>query len=423
MLKAQVVASPSVGLQLLDARIGNRKSCGLGARETYGKKWSDMRETFEDLVEVAVSHLDAIDGVMAELERWVPPPASQQVITLVPHPPVRYDAVALAWGQAWALPWFRQRQAFDGKPGMDVISLATVDGQMEYWVCAIDYKVSGFPYKFKGVCHDAVSPSAVSGGTGASASSGSGSGPLRIEMCTRPMQLLSSAEVFARMHRSAALPCSAQLFGVAWSCELSPEGGPCGVLVEPNSESEPVEDSRRDGAAEVLALPPTPVLFALEDSPPAPPPAAKKKTTQEEGQRKRQKRETPLPVENGLLGDRFFRDGMEGDDDADDEDGDDDDEEEKKNKMAEKQLHDRGLKNSKAALGKGGKKAEESKSKLDEVMFDGPGLVDGDTEMVGSINIALRLNALRESGLVLDLTHISMFSLFLRRYVQVEQIF
>jgi len=88
MIQMAVKQCPNIQQPLIDARVGTRKAARLGSRKDARKKWSDLKGTFESLLDDAVSHHRCAGEVMAKLDRFGVPRASVANVPYRPLPPI-----------------------------------------------------------------------------------------------------------------------------------------------------------------------------------------------------------------------------------------------------------------------------------------------------------------------------------------------
>ena len=83
MISFQTRCCPGIKFPLVDARVGNRKMCGIGSRDTADIKWSAIKDKVTQLVEEAAQNLLSAKGVLAAREQFAVPGACIRSIPYV----------------------------------------------------------------------------------------------------------------------------------------------------------------------------------------------------------------------------------------------------------------------------------------------------------------------------------------------------
>ena len=70
LIKLNVKSAPSITQVLLDARVGNTKYLGLGAKSSRLAKWSQVQERFEAVMQEAVDNIDGVNNILGNEHRF-----------------------------------------------------------------------------------------------------------------------------------------------------------------------------------------------------------------------------------------------------------------------------------------------------------------------------------------------------------------
>ena len=86
LIKLNVKSAPHITQALIDARVGNKKYMGLGARNTQKIKWSKVEARFEAVLQEAVDNVDGANNILGNEHRFTPPmPALRWMGTPIPR--------------------------------------------------------------------------------------------------------------------------------------------------------------------------------------------------------------------------------------------------------------------------------------------------------------------------------------------------
>ena len=102
LVKIGIRMAPGISLQQLDARVGNRKSVGLGSRSTKHVKFSELRPAMDDMLDDACDHYSEAITLMSDVKRFQSPGPARRAITEVrPIEAASLPTLALKWAVAY----------------------------------------------------------------------------------------------------------------------------------------------------------------------------------------------------------------------------------------------------------------------------------------------------------------------------------
>ena len=147
--------SPSISLALLDARVANSKSLGLGSKDAakLRNKWSNVAPAVNALVDEAEANLGGANGassVLTQAKRWrspqiaIAPAVDYQTTSAALLDVGSTPREALEWARSYSNHWFSTAKNGHGVLGS---LLFFDDAPEEAWLCVEKFKHTGRFYK------------------------------------------------------------------------------------------------------------------------------------------------------------------------------------------------------------------------------------------------------------------------------------
>jgi hypothetical protein len=192
MVKRILVQAPRTTLVLADAQVGNRKDLGLGTRESYNLKWSQIAGRVEAMLDESLPHASMQLQLRNDIARFAP------IVAALPPPPqviggveVSADMMAnaleptygdsddVAWARSYNTHWMRtvKQKLGDNDPCSLCLLIKAPGEDDRAWVVTHKYSYFTYMLKFR-VSHDGSRLEALS-----------------------PIECMSSLELFASIRQ------------------------------------------------------------------------------------------------------------------------------------------------------------------------------------------------------------------------------
>jgi hypothetical protein len=150
LIRLAACCSTTMGLELVDARVGMRKEAGLGSRGAKNLSYTELEPRLKRILQDAVEHFDlAVVDVMARVHRFDPPKACRRPFdhTLAVEP-VGAAGLALTWAVAnnTVLRRYMLKNHAIADSGA-VMEIKDILGRSAFWVVVLKYRFSSYMLK------------------------------------------------------------------------------------------------------------------------------------------------------------------------------------------------------------------------------------------------------------------------------------